>query len=254
MLHKKFNTWLQSGPQNFPRRLLLSGDDAFDQALELTSILQKTSKEKITSGIHADAIVFRDLGKSFKIDYSDAAQKDGQSEHENARGLVKWLHRTPEQGCYRIAILENLERLSRESPHALLKLIEEPPKDAFLIFTTQNHHQILETVLSRVTVVRLPSTEKTNSQPLTTAKDFMEAKNVIERFQIIDELDKQSKELKDKNLFSLFTREIIEILRTHQGLHGKLPEAFETFLAIKRNQNPKFCLEYFALELESQNL
>lgn len=254
MLHKKLNIWLQAGTENFPRRLLLSGDDALNQALELATTLQNTTQKHIESEIHSDTIIFRDQGKSFKIDYSDTAQKDGQNQHENARGLVKWLHRTPQEGPYRIAILENLERLSRESPHALLKLIEEPPKDAFLIFTTQNHHQILETLLSRVTVVRLPNNQALQPTPRTNARDFIEAQNLIEKFQIIDELDKQSKDTKDKNLFSVFTKEVIEILRTHQGLREKLPEAFETFLAIKRNQNPKFCLEHLALELESKNL
>lgn len=251
MLHKKLNTWLKSGTKNFPRRLLLSGDDAISQALELATQLQETTLKHIESEIHSDTIVFRDLGKSFKIDYSDAAQKDGQNQHENARGLVKWLHRTPQEGPYRIAILENLERLSRESPHALLKLIEEPPKDAFLIFTTRNHHQILETVLSRVTVVRLPSTKDSQPETITQAHDFLSAQNLIERFQIIEELDKEVKKAKDKHLFSLFTKEMIELLRTHKNLNQKLPEAFETFLAIKRNQNPKFCLEHFALQLET---
>ena len=165
MLNPKLQKWIEADKEALPRRILLSGPGGLAQALELATQLQSTSEEKITSGIHTDTIVFKDQGKSFKIAYSDTAQKDGQGEHENARGLIKWMHRTPEEGIYRIAILENLERLSRESPHALLKLIEEPPKDAFLILTTRNHHQILETILSRVTVVRLP--QDPNQQTFT---------------------------------------------------------------------------------------
>ena len=143
MYSQKIQKWLDAGV--CPQRVLLSGGgNNLETALAMAAQLQGVSAEKISSGIHSDTVVFRDLGKSFKIDWSESAKRDGQGEYENVRGLIRWAHQKPSEGKYRIAILENFERVTRDAPHGLLKLIEEPPSQTIFLFTTRNHHQLLD--------------------------------------------------------------------------------------------------------------
>ena len=250
MIPPKIEKWISAGV--FPQRVLLSGgNNAIELAVEIAVQLQNVPCEQIESGIHADTIVFRDTGKSFKIDFSDAAKKDEQSEHENARGIVRWAHKKP-TAPYRIIILENLERTSREAPHALLKLIEEPPSKTIFLFTTKNHHKLLDTILSRMTVVRL--TNKENDFEISEEiQNFLGGRNLLQKFARIEELNKASRDNPDKKIDRTELLEFLEQCILHARFFEKsrhhLELLLETHAAISGNINPKFSLERLAIKL-----
>lgn len=251
MIPPKIQKWIDA--EVFPQRVLLSGGtNAFDTALEIASILQQASREKIERGIHSDTIVFRDKGKSFKIDWSDSAKKDDQGEYENVRGLIRWSHQKPLEGVYRIAILENFERVSRDAPHALLKLIEEPPLKTIFLFTTRNHHQLLDTIISRMTVVRLGKEEE-DFEIRDEVKNFFDGKSLIEKFQYIEELDKEAKSTKDsrmdRTVFLNFLEDMIRHARLFEKYQPYSELIFETHQAIGQNINPRFALERMAVKM-----
>lgn len=223
-----------------------------DMALDIATKLQKADRGKIESGIHTDTIVFRDQGKSFKIDWSEAAKRDQQGEYENVRGLAKWAYRKPVEAQYRIAILEHFERASNVAPHALLKLIEEPPPSVIFLFTTQNHHQLLDTILSRMTVVRLPRSEE-DFEILDEVRDFFEGKNLIAKFRFIEQLDRQARDNKDRKIDRTIHFEFLEDLIRHARFFEEhrqhLGLLFETHQAISQNLNPRFSLERLAMKV-----
>ena len=238
---------------NFPQRVLFSGGtDSVGTALEVASQLQNVPREVLEKGIHLDTLVFTDQGKSFKIDFSEEAKKDGQSEYENARGLIKWCHQKPVEGLYRIVILEHLERLTRESPHTLLKLIEEPPRQVIFLFTTDNHYQMLETILSRMTVVRLPK-EDVLFQKNPEIQQFFDSPDLIWKFQKIEVLDKMAKENKgtkmDRSCFFLFLENLLDHSRHIPAYQKYLELLFETYLAVDQNVNPRLSLERVAVKM-----
>lgn len=253
MIPSKITKWIEK--EVFPQRVLLSGSKENKEiALEIAAKLQKTEKEKIKKGIHSDTILFEDNGKSFKIDWSDAAKKNEQNEHENVRGLIKWAHQKPVEGKYRIVILENLERLSDVAPHACLKLIEEPPLKTIFLFTTRNHHnkKLLDTIISRLTVIRIPKKEDDFdiSEEITM---FFESKNLIQKFKFIEDLDKKSKDNKDKKIdrtvFLDFLTKMLHhgrLLSQHQKYLEQILEAHE---AIHQNVNPRFTIERLAIKI-----
>ncbi len=247
----QINKWITN--EAFPQRVLLSGGpDAIEIALQTASQLQGVSREKIEKGIHLDTLVFRDKGSSFKIDWSDAAKKDDQGEYENVRGMIRWAHQKPSEGRYRIIVLENFERISRDAPHALLKLIEEPPLKALFLFTTKNHHQVLDTIISRMTVVRLPR-ESADFEISQEIQSFFDSKNLITKFQTIDALDKESKDNKnkkiDRTVFLKFLENCILHARFFDQYRKFLPILFETYQAISQNQNTRFTLERLAVKI-----
>ncbi|MCF7830639.1 hypothetical protein K9M41_01405 [Candidatus Gracilibacteria bacterium] len=251
MIPPKIQKWLQA--EVFPQRVLLSGgNNAVGIALEIASSLQQTNREKIERGIHSDTLVFRDIGKSFKIDWSDTAKKDGQGEYENVRGMVRWAYQKPNEGKYRIVILENFERVSNVAPHALLKLIEEPPVNAIFLFTTRNHHQLLDTIISRMTVVRLPHEEE-DFVIRDEIQEFLEGKNLIKKFQTIETLNKSSRDNTDKKIdrtvFFDFLEDTICHARFFERHHSHLDLLFETHSAITQNINPRFALERLAVKI-----
>lgn len=59
------------------------------------------------------------------------------------------LKTTGEKEIRRIVIIENAERMTTEAQNALLKVLEEPPKDSILILTTTNKQALLPTIISR---------------------------------------------------------------------------------------------------------
>lgn len=250
-MNSQINKWLASDV--FPQRVLISGgSDAIEIAIETASQLQGTNREKLEKGIHLDTMIFRDKGKSFKIDWSDAAKKDDQGEYENVRGMIKWAHQKPSEGRYRIIVLENFERVSRDAPHAMLKLIEEPPTNVVFLFTTKNHHQLLDTIISRMTVIRLPR-ENGDFEISEEIQSFFDSKSLIGKFQIIDALDKESKAGKNKKIdrtaFFEFLENCILHARFFEQYQKYLPILFETYQAISKNQNTRLTLERLAVKI-----
>jgi replication-associated recombination protein RarA len=248
--NNKIKNWLTS--QNFPARTLLSGKgNLLDLAIEIASRLQGISREKIESGIHADTTLFRDTGKSFRIDWSDMAKKAGDQEHENVKGMIKLAHQTP-LSPYRIIILENIERVGREASHAMLKLIEEPASRVVFIFTTRNHHKLLDTIISRVSVVQVTEEEK-DFEMSDTVRDFLEGRSLIQKFQIIEKLDKDARNNPakkiDRTIFLNFLEDVIAVSRILPKYQKNLEILLETHNAITNNLSPKFSLERLALKI-----
>ncbi len=250
MLPANVQKWLDAGV--FPQRILLSSADPMvDMAIEIASQLQAETPERIASGIHSDTMVFRDEGKSFKVDYSEAAKKDGQGEHENVRGMISWAHQKP-TAPKRIIVLENLERVTSSAPHAMLKLIEEPPEKAVFLFTTKNHHALLDTIISRLTVLRIPSSASGIGN-LEAAKSFFDSRDLIEKFAQIEDLDKQSKDNTDKKMdrtvFLQFIEDLIQLARSNETYLPHLELLLETHSAIRTNVTPRMVLERLAMKL-----
>jgi DNA polymerase-3 subunit gamma/tau len=65
------------------------------------------------------------------------------------RRAFSWLHLTG-FGSRKVLILESAEKMLETSSNSLLKTLEEPPRDAFLILTTTRRAALAATVLSRV--------------------------------------------------------------------------------------------------------
>lgn len=248
-LPKKIERWIAAGV--FPQRVLLHGGaDQISIALEIASKLQGESIDRIESGIQPDTVVFRDTGKSFKVDYSDAAKKDGQSEHENVRGMINWAYQRP-ASPYRIIILENFERASRTAPHALLKLLEEPPAQTIFLLTTTNPYQLLDTIISRVTLVRLPSVDDPDFDLDDDIQKFLRGDDLLAKFAIAESLDKQTRggEKLDRTPVLQWLDSCIQHARSLPHLRPTLEPVLETRRNITSNHAVRFALEHLAIKL-----
>ena len=65
------------------------------------------------------------------------------------RNVAQWSWRTS-PGSRKIVILENADRIQEGARNALLKILEEPPRDLYLVLLTSQKRMIIPTILSRV--------------------------------------------------------------------------------------------------------
>ncbi|MFT4972049.1 MAG: DNA polymerase-3 subunit gamma/tau, partial [Saprospiraceae bacterium] len=83
---------------------------------------------------------------SFNILELDAASNNSV---EHIRTLTEQVRFQPQQGQYKIFIIDEVHMLSSQAFNAFLKTLEEPPPHAIFILATTEKHKIIPTILSR---------------------------------------------------------------------------------------------------------
>ncbi len=83
---------------------------------------------------------------SFNIMELDAASNNSV---EHIRTLVEQVRFQPQQGKFKIFIIDEVHMLSQSAFNAFLKTLEEPPPYAIFILATTEKHKIIPTILSR---------------------------------------------------------------------------------------------------------
>ncbi len=110
-------------------------------------ILCKTKKEnckvcssckKFLSGNHPD---FLEIGAEEKLKQSFTV--------ENVRELIKRCFVKPNESLFKIFLLKNVDTLNLNASNALLKILEQPPKNVIFLLTATNKNNVLETIFSR---------------------------------------------------------------------------------------------------------
>jgi DNA polymerase-3 subunit gamma/tau len=83
---------------------------------------------------------------SFNITELDAASNNSV---EHIRALIEQVRFAPQQGKYKVFIIDEVHMLSQAAFNAFLKTLEEPPEYAIFILATTEKHKIIPTILSR---------------------------------------------------------------------------------------------------------
>ena len=99
-------------------------------------------KKAIQDGSYAES----DIDISRNIVELDAASNNSV---ENIRTLIEQVRFQPQQGQYKVFIIDEVHMLSQAAFNAFLKTLEEPPPYAIFILATTERHKILPTILSR---------------------------------------------------------------------------------------------------------
>ena len=88
--------------------------------------------------------------------YLDAENKQANINIAECHQIIKKLSFKPFESLYKIIILWLPEYLDKEG-NALLKIIEEPQPNTLFLLVAQNQDQILNTILSRTQLVKIPA-------------------------------------------------------------------------------------------------
>src|SRR6056297_3845374 len=87
------------------------------------------------------------LNQTLNVVEIDAASNNSVDDIRDLRERVRI---PPQNGRYKIYIIDEVHMLSKAAFNALLKTLEEPPPHAIFIFATTEPHKVLPTILSRV--------------------------------------------------------------------------------------------------------
>jgi len=88
--------------------------------------------------------------------YLDAENKQANINIAECHQIIKKLSFKPFESAYKILILWLPEYLDKEG-NALLKIIEEPQPNTLFLLVAQNQDQILNTILSRTQLIKIPA-------------------------------------------------------------------------------------------------
>lgn len=126
---------------------------AFLRIPHIASILLGLEKKEeqffLRKGSHPDILIFVDNGEIITV--------------ADAQRIVKHVSSAPQSGAH-IIMIENIDRMGPESANILLKTIEEPSSNVHFLCSTEHVHNVLPTLLSRMTSHYIPSTHLSDEQ------------------------------------------------------------------------------------------
>ncbi len=112
--------------------------------------------------------------------------------------LQHWISMSPNEGRYKIYIIENADLLNISASNTFLKTLEEPPPDTVIILTTTKPDSLLPTIRSRCQKIAFQAVPRTDIEKILQrerALDGVEAKtyariangNVEKALQLIED-------------------------------------------------------------------
>lgn len=150
------HAWLLTGPRGVGKatlahraaRFVLSGGGEAGGGLfgggpeDLAVDMEAPAVRRMLAGGHPD---FRLVTRS----ENDQGKLRQEIVVADVRDLGQFLRLTPAAGGWRVAIVDAADDLNRNAANALLKVLEEPPRQALLLLTSHSPGRLLATIRSR---------------------------------------------------------------------------------------------------------
>lgn len=150
------HAWLLTGKRGIGKatlayriaRFLLSGGDTgsggfFDEPATLDMDDNHPVFRRVAQGSHGDLrVVERKYDEKRK-------RMRGEIVIEDVRAIGDFMSMTPAEGGWRVVIIDAADEMNRNSANALLKVLEEPPKQTVLLLVCHNPARLLPTIRSR---------------------------------------------------------------------------------------------------------
>lgn len=197
--------------------------------------IAKTFAKFIQTKDSPDAeIIARQIELDEHIDTHICITEESQIKISQIRAIIQKTY-TSAQANKKIFLLKDIHKLTNEAANALLKTLEEPPKDTIFIMTTSSTFKIPDTILSRVKTLtsNCPKQEQLYTE---LAKEFD---------------DKSEKQIQDAIFYSDGkTKRAREILEDNSLLEKLEEISNSVFVAIEQKDINKW---FSLLEIELKN-
>ena len=119
----------------------------------------------IRAGAHPDLKIIRlaedDTRKNIPVD--------------DIRAMRQFLSMTPSMGAWRVVVVDALDDLNINGANAMLKALEETPKNCMILLISHAPGRVLPTIRSRAQMMRLAPLEPTDCREIITEIDSDEA-------------------------------------------------------------------------------
>ncbi|MBL4602951.1 MAG: DNA polymerase III subunit delta' [Emcibacteraceae bacterium] len=167
---KIHHAWMVTGPKGVGKatlafkmaRFLLNnppdddqGPGLFGDVLEKTVVssistdIESTANRLITAGSNADLLVIE------KTEDPKTGKMRNNILVDDVRKINNFFHKTSTAGGWRIAIVDTADEMNRNAANAILKILEEPPKNSILIILAHAPGKLLPTIKSRCRMLPL---------------------------------------------------------------------------------------------------
>lgn len=160
LIKRLSKTWEdKKGPQSW----IISSPDGFGKNVIINKIVKNISGYNLTEN-HPDHIIIENINEDGKIE---------KIKIDSIRKLTSHLKLTSIRGR-RIAVIKGAQDLTVNAANALLKTLEEPPKDALIILITNSIGRLPATIRSRCAIERCPAPteeEQLKRQPPESQSD-----------------------------------------------------------------------------------
>ena len=133
--------------------------------------------------------------------YLEADNKQANINIAECHQIIKKLSLKPFESAYKILILWLPEYLDKEG-NTLLKLIEEPQPNTLFLLVAQNQEQILNTILSRTQLIKIPALtyeevkteliKRGQTEPAAAETAYLSSGNLTEALQLLHQQDGKS--------------------------------------------------------------
>ena len=183
-------TWLEDifnniNLKNLPHGVIITGPEGLGKKLlakEITTklLLNKNSNEAnidlIDSENHPDLFL---INKEKILLRHITFRKNKWDDEKGYRNVNDFLSITPSIAQNKVAVILNAQTMNDESQNALLKSLEEPAPNTFIILTTNRPKSLLQTIYSRCQVINIPqlSTSKLNEWLISKGISDMNSTN-----------------------------------------------------------------------------
>ncbi|MDR2269223.1 MAG: AAA family ATPase [Rickettsiales bacterium] len=141
--------WLLTGPRGIGKATL-----AYNLTRRIFSDLTGREIDEIAEQMSAGGI-----GDLFIIDLDHNITRDSKPLKsitiETIRGMIEKMRMSSMAESWRVAIVDSLDELSRDTPNTLLKTLEEPPKKTIFFLIAHSLDRVLPTIRSRARVEKL---------------------------------------------------------------------------------------------------
>ena len=111
-------------------------------------ITESSIMKKVSAFSHSDVCLLSTDG--FSHLKSKNISKDIQVEY--VREMLKFLCSTTSESRYKVVIIDDANKMNVSAANACLKIMEDTPKNAYIIMIAENLHDILPTIRSRATI------------------------------------------------------------------------------------------------------
>jgi len=130
-------------------RFLLAGGDPGGGSMALDA--QHPVARRVASAGHADLLT---VERQFD---EERGRQRKEIAVDDVRRIAPFLRLTAAEGGWRIVVVDGADGMNRAGQNALLKILEEPPKGALLLLTTDRPSSLLPTIRSRCRILTMPT-------------------------------------------------------------------------------------------------
>lgn len=205
-MNNNLPSWLQRHINIFDNEeihhaFIISGSKGIGKSLLIESLAEKILNNKISLENNPDFHNLRILDEKKLIGINQI--------HE----LRDKLYESSFLGKNKVAVINEIEKISIDGLNAILKILEEPPKNTYFLLSTNFLNQIPLTIQSRCFDLRISSPEI--QQSLEWLSDY-QTKDALQALEITNNLPIKAKYFLDNNLLDArynFVKDVSDIIK-----------------------------------------